>query len=340
MNTDTSMSSPSSANGHDPGEGHRYRTATGGAGTATGGGRGPATIVPVLDIVPNRLFFSRLPSGELEFSCLVPLTDTRYRTRISWTLRAAGDEEYSLAFQRPIEHEESRRGRALLSALLPSTWPDSVLTVDLGQGISQYDVHRFQQTQAFCLPLATQTLVAGGHRIGEDHRAAFAVPSQQFAWDVLGLNPDGLAILTGELSEQPRSEDFACFGQEVLVPAPGVVVTAVDGIVDMDAIGTAPGPAESDILQAVGNHVIIEHEAGVHSVLAHLKCGSVSVSCGQHLAAGTVVGVVGSSGNVSGPHLHFHFMDGPNLVTAAPLPVELSVEGETFAPTSGQIVAT
>lgn len=294
---------------------------------------------PVLEIVPNRLFFSRLPSGELEFSCLVPLTDTRHRARISWTLRAVDDEKYSLVFQRPIEYEESRRGRALLSALLPSTWPDSVLTVDLGQGISHHDVHRFQQTQAFGLPLATQTLVAAGHRVGENHRAAFGLPSQQFAWDLLGLNPDGLAILAGELSEQPRSTDFACFGQEVLVPAPGVVVTAVDGIVDADAIGTAADPSESDILLAVGNHVIIEHEAGVHSLLAHLKCGSVGVSCGQHLAAGAVVGGVGSSGNVSGPHLHFHFMDGGSLVTAAPLPVELSVEGETFAPTSGQIVA-
>jgi murein DD-endopeptidase MepM/ murein hydrolase activator NlpD len=65
---------------------------------------------------------------------------------------------------------------------------------------------------------------------------------------------------------------------------------------------------------------------------------SITVKAGQEIEAGDQIGAVGSSGNVTGPHLHVHFMDGPDLVTAAALPIELTAEGETVAPTTGQII--
>lgn len=40
----------------------------------------------------------------------------------------------------------------------------------------------------------------------------------------------------------------------------------------------------------------------------------------------------------SGPHLHLHFMDGPDMLTAAALPIALQAEGSTFAPQAGQII--
>jgi Peptidase family M23 len=292
----------------------------------------------VVEIVPHRLFFSRLPSGDLEFFCHVRLTAAGPGSGLSWTLR--GDSgRHTLAFERPVREEERQRGRASVSMVLPGDWPNSVLTVDLGNGVSRHDVRMFEQTQDFALPLATQALVVGGHRIGELHRTAFDIPSQQFGWDLVGLRPDGLALLTGELSDHPRSDDFACFGQEVCAPADGVVVAAVDGIADADLLGDPVVPSGEDVLWAAGNHVVIEHGAGVHSCLAHLRHGSVTVSVGQSVYAGTVIGALGSSGNVSGPHLHLHFMDGPDLASGAPLPVKLLVDGDRIAPTSGEIVA-
>jgi murein DD-endopeptidase MepM/ murein hydrolase activator NlpD len=168
---------------------------------------------------------------------------------------------------------------------------------------------------------------------------AFDLSSQQFGWDLVGLGPNGLALLAAELSDQLRSVDFACFGQEVFAPADGRVIAVVDGMADAELVGQPVGPPGGDLGRATGNHVVIEHENGVHSVLAHLQCGSINVSAGEGLPAGGFIGAIGSSGNVTGPHLHLHFMDGPDPLTAAPVPVELLIDGERLAPTSGEIVA-
>ena len=52
-----------------------------------------------------------------------------------------------------------------------------------------------------------------------------------------------------------------------------------------------------------GNLVVIEHRAGMTSWYAHLD--TIAVSAGQCLVAGNPVGTVGSTGNSTGPHLHF-----------------------------------
>jgi peptidoglycan hydrolase-like protein with peptidoglycan-binding domain len=52
-----------------------------------------------------------------------------------------------------------------------------------------------------------------------------------------------------------------------------------------------------------GRLVVIEHRAGMTSWYAHLA--SIAVRGGQCVVAGTPVGTVGSTGNSTGPHLHF-----------------------------------
>ena len=52
-----------------------------------------------------------------------------------------------------------------------------------------------------------------------------------------------------------------------------------------------------------GNVVIIDHNNNYVTVYAHLSV--VNVSCGQNIFQGSVLGSAGSTGNSTGPHLHF-----------------------------------
>ncbi|MFI6645926.1 transglycosylase family protein [Streptomyces sp. NPDC050504] len=54
---------------------------------------------------------------------------------------------------------------------------------------------------------------------------------------------------------------------------------------------------------AYGNAVVVRMEDGYFTLYAHL--GSVSVSAGQDVSGGLRLGLAGSTGNSTGPHLHF-----------------------------------
>ncbi|WP_045514541.1 peptidoglycan DD-metalloendopeptidase family protein [Neobacillus niacini] len=52
-----------------------------------------------------------------------------------------------------------------------------------------------------------------------------------------------------------------------------------------------------------GNKIVIDHQNGLRTVYAHLE--SISVSVGQTVSQGSAIGVMGSTGNSTGVHLHF-----------------------------------
>ena len=57
-----------------------------------------------------------------------------------------------------------------------------------------------------------------------------------------------------------------------------------------------------------GNEIVIKHDDGRFSQYAHLS--SLSVSAGQQVSGGQQIGLVGSTGNSTGPHLHFEIRSG------------------------------
>ena len=50
------------------------------------------------------------------------------------------------------------------------------------------------------------------------------------------------------------------------------------------------------------------------AVFAHMAPGTASVTAGQAVWVGEVLGRVGHTGGSTAPHLHFHFMDSANPV--------------------------
>ena len=84
-------------------------------------------------------------------------------------------------------------------------------------------------------------------------------------------------------------------GQPVYAVADGIVYTA-------KALNTS-----------YGNYVIIMHDNGLYTLYAHGQQGSIRVSEGERVKQGQQIMNVGSTGNSTGPHLHFEVRTSPGL---------------------------
>jgi hypothetical protein len=93
------------------------------------------------------------------------------------------------------------------------------------------------------------------------------------------------------------SWDGMAEGRDVNAAADGVVSYVEDGGYDMCA-GDCPDGG-------FGNVVYLRHLDGRQTVYAHLSNGSIPVVEGQRVRCGDFLGLMGSSGNSTGPHLHF-----------------------------------
>ena len=61
-----------------------------------------------------------------------------------------------------------------------------------------------------------------------------------------------------------------------------------------------------------GNYVVVSHGSGNTTTYQHLSSRSVNV--GDYVAQGQVVGITGSTGVSSGPHLHFEITEGGSII--------------------------
>lgn len=69
---------------------------------------------------------------------------------------------------------------------------------------------------------------------------------------------------------------------------------------------------------AYGYYVIINHGNGMSTLYAHMLSGSLCVRAGQYVSGGSAIGKVGSTGNSTGPHLHFEVRINGSKVNPAP----------------------
>jgi murein DD-endopeptidase MepM/ murein hydrolase activator NlpD len=93
--------------------------------------------------------------------------------------------------------------------------------------------------------------------------------------------------VTGKLRPHTGTDIGAQYGAQIIAASGGTVIFA----------GWNGG---------YGNCAIIDHGGGVTTLYAHMS--SISVVNGQSVSAGDPVGKVGSTGNSTGPHLHFEIM--------------------------------
>jgi len=110
-------------------------------------------------------------------------------------------------------------------------------------------------------------------------------------------------VLTGWFGERrgarrhPGVDIDGATGDEVAAAAAGRVVVA--------------GPAPAGYA-GYGTVVIIDHTDGLTSISAHLS--NTAVKAGQQVEPGQRVGSVGTTGNVTGSHLHFELRRGGGAI--------------------------
>jgi hypothetical protein len=150
-------------------------------------------------------------------------------------------------------------------------------------------------------------------------------------WGMLSVNgdlqvPQRFAIDWYVLDEQHRSwvgdpsklSNYLTYGRPVIAAADGVVVAARDGISETTS---APNPPPiPPIDQTVGNNVILRVAPGLFLLHGHMQPGSVRVRRGQRVKRGDVLGLIGSSGNSSTPHLHFQVDTTPTFFPTDSVP--------------------
>ncbi|MDY3051755.1 MAG: peptidoglycan DD-metalloendopeptidase family protein [Ndongobacter sp.] len=103
-------------------------------------------------------------------------------------------------------------------------------------------------------------------------------------------SPYGYRIhpIFGTLSFHTGIDLGADYGEPVYATSSGTVTTVTYG-------------------SGYGNYIELAHDDGNGSLYAHLS--GFNCYAGQHVEKGQIIGYIGSTGNSTGPHLHFEFYD-------------------------------
>ncbi len=135
-------------------------------------------------------------------------------------------------------------------------------------------------------------------------------------------------------------EDFPSFGAPIIAPAPGLVIRAINDVLDNPIGG-------NNLAENWGNSLLIEIAPQLYVQLSHFRCGGLRVREGDRVRRGQLLGYLGNSGRSPFPHLHLQMQVQPEI-GAATIPFRLRdyrtpSEKWTYQfrdlPCKGQIVA-
>ena len=172
-------------------------------------------------------------------------------------------------------------------------------------------------------------VVGAGASFHTHHR--WAVP-EEFALDILAVDGNG----STHRGRGASNSDFYAYGADVVAAADGMVASALRGAAEDPPMLRNQGESMESYYGRIrerqaanfargeagisGDAVVIDHGNGEYSVYAHLVPGSVRVNAGDRVQAGHVIGKLGSSGNSTEPHLHFHVCDRLSTLSCAGIP--------------------
>ncbi len=187
-----------------------------------------------------------------------------------------------------------------------------------------------QSKIAYSFPLRGAWYVGAGSSFHNGHRWS---PMEEFAYDFMRVGPDGRT----HRGKGARFADYYAYGEPVFAAASGKVIIAINDEPENPRAMKQSSETVEAYFQRLqqeqferiagggravgGSQVMIDHGNGEYSFYAHLKPGSVRVREGEKVDAGAQLGLLGSSGNSTEPHLHFQVCDGPDPLLCAGVPV-------------------
>lgn len=88
------------------------------------------------------------------------------------------------------------------------------------------------------------------------------------------------------------------------------IITGYGNSTGVPVVASASGTvvSVSRSYRGYGHMVLIDHGGGLRTRYAHMQSGSITVYVGQKVSMGQQIGRIGSTGNSTGPHLHFEVL--------------------------------
>ena len=176
---------------------------------------------------------------------------------------------------------------------------------------------RYEQKTPLIFPFRGPGTISVAGVLAAGHRNR----SGMYAIDAMGLNETYGPMRTGADTTDPAN--YAGWGREIIAPAAGRVVFVRNDHVDQPATETS-NPAyflpQYKNGGDPGNYVVIDHGNGEFSMIAHMQRNSVRVAVGDTVSAGQLLGLMGNSGDTTGPHVHYQLQNGPDWENADALP--------------------
>ena len=197
-------------------------------------------------------------------------------------------------------HKQQEKSMAQLEVKIAETRYEIAVLKSQSAKLAQSMADMLQQQQDAIIAAAMQSvwtqvqLWTQSNNVGQIPASAGHSTKYRFIW------PEPKAQISqpfgpSRLALEPPYGGYPHFhtGIDLVEPFGSPVLAADDGIVAL--VGSSSS--------GYGRYVVIAHSGGLDTLYGHLSTAVVKV--GQHVVQGQTIGLEGSTGNSTGPHLHF-----------------------------------
>lgn len=219
----------------------------------------------------------------------------------------AGGGEYKMSQGVCVTPEEAQRIQQMLQSQIQLLKQEGKLPADWGRE----SAHKPGGAGGFIWPVKKKDGLPHNSVYGisnfVDHNLIY--PNQLQDWNcgertydlTSGYNHAGVDIYTWPFGQNMQQDDDA----EIIAAADGIIIAKEDNHSDHSCAMSG----------AVWNAVYVGHPNGTITWYGHMKKNSLTAKLvGETVTQGEFLGIVGSSGNSTGPHLHFEVHDGDGNV--------------------------